>query len=242
MAAKTRKSWRDVVPIHPAAELLPRPSPDELRELGEDIKRNGLLTPVSFYRDEHGEDSLLDGISRLDAMVLAGVPFTLHKGQPNPKIPPEWMIGTPPRAPLLMAGACYHRGDPYAYVMSANLIRRHLTAEQKRELIAKLLKATPEKSNRQIAETTKASHVTVGAMRAELQSTGQIDQLTKTVGKDGKARKQPARKPSTKDPHIQAAVDRAFARSEQTRRKTEARTEPALSERVDIPASLRRSQ
>ena len=34
--------------------------------------------------------------------------------------------------------------DPYAYVMSANLHRRHLTPEQRRELVAKLLKASPE--------------------------------------------------------------------------------------------------
>ena len=46
--------------------------------------------------------------------------------------------------------------DPYGYVISVNLHRRHLTAEQKRELIAQLLKATPEKSDRQIAETVKA--------------------------------------------------------------------------------------
>ena len=41
--------------------------------------------------------------------------------------------------------------DPYTYVISANIRRRHLTAEQKRELIAKLIKATPEKSDRAIA-------------------------------------------------------------------------------------------
>jgi hypothetical protein len=32
------KSWRDVLPIHPAAELFPLMSPGELRALGEDIK------------------------------------------------------------------------------------------------------------------------------------------------------------------------------------------------------------
>jgi hypothetical protein len=36
------KSWRDVQPIHPAAELFPLMAPDELRALGEDIKKNGL--------------------------------------------------------------------------------------------------------------------------------------------------------------------------------------------------------
>ena len=40
-----------------------------------------------------------------------------------------------------------------ACVISANIHRRHLTAEQRRELIEKLLKADPGQSDRQIAET-----------------------------------------------------------------------------------------
>ena len=32
------KRWRDVLQIHPAAELFPLMTPDELRALGEDIK------------------------------------------------------------------------------------------------------------------------------------------------------------------------------------------------------------
>jgi len=34
-------SWRDHLKVHPAAELFPRMTEAELRELGEDIKRNG---------------------------------------------------------------------------------------------------------------------------------------------------------------------------------------------------------
>jgi len=34
-----RRSWRDVLSVHPAAELFPQMSADELRELGEDIKK-----------------------------------------------------------------------------------------------------------------------------------------------------------------------------------------------------------
>ena len=35
--APQAQSWRDILPIHPAAALFPRMSRDELRELGEDI-------------------------------------------------------------------------------------------------------------------------------------------------------------------------------------------------------------
>jgi hypothetical protein len=64
-----------------------------------------------------------------------------------------------------------------------------LTIEQKREEIAAVLEAAPERSNRQIAETVKVSHVTVGAVRTGMESTGQIDQLMATTGKDGRTRR-----------------------------------------------------
>jgi ParB-like nuclease domain len=82
--------------------------------------------------------------------------------------------------------------DPAAYVISANIHRRHLTAEQKRELIAKLIKAQPEKSNRQIAKTAKVDHKTVGAARAELEGRGEIPHVETTT--DTKGRKQPGKK------------------------------------------------
>src|SRR5262249_61650559 len=70
----TPRSWRSILPIHPAAELFPLMSPDELRELGEDIKKRGLQIPILIRGDE-----LLDGRNRLDAMELVGVPFQLTK-------------------------------------------------------------------------------------------------------------------------------------------------------------------
>src|SRR5262249_24301540 len=72
--------------------------------------------------------------------------------------------------------------------------RRHLTAEQKRELIAKLIKATPEKSDRQIAETVKASPTTVGTVRAEMEAKGDLSKLD--TRRDSKGRKQPAARTS----------------------------------------------
>jgi hypothetical protein len=35
--------WRNVLPIHPTTELFPRMTPDELRALGEDIKKKAAL-------------------------------------------------------------------------------------------------------------------------------------------------------------------------------------------------------
>jgi hypothetical protein len=67
-----KSSWRDHLKIHPAAELFPRMSEDELRTLAADIKRNGLQTPITVMVDRAGNNGewcyqLLDGRNRLDA-------------------------------------------------------------------------------------------------------------------------------------------------------------------------------
>ncbi|MGY3132004.1 hypothetical protein ACVWZM_002686 [Bradyrhizobium sp. USDA 4501] len=226
MNAKQPTSWRDQIKIHPAAELFPMMTPDELKMLGEDIKQHWLKTNVAVWQADSGRPwFLLDGRNRLDAAELVGlsVKFVKKDGEVTVKIGnQEYAVDD------------HSLLDPCEHVISANIHRRHLTADQKRELIAKLVKATPEKSNRQIAEVVKASHVTVGIVRAELQSTGQIDQLTKTVGKDGKSRKPPTRtKP--KDPAVTAAADRAEARSRAT-------TASAPASMPDIPEFLRRGE
>jgi ParB-like chromosome segregation protein Spo0J len=90
--------------------------------------------------------------------------------------------------------ASFVGADPAALVISANIRRRHLNSRQKRELIANLIKAMPEKSNRAIADTAMVDHKTVASLRAEKEATGEIPQFRKTVGKDGKARKQRKRR------------------------------------------------
>jgi hypothetical protein len=184
------KSWRDVLAIHPAANLFPPMSPDELKVLGEDIKRRELIVPIALSRES--PPRLVDGRNRLDAMESAGI-LGLGVGAVIELVSAGFIVQYPDRKWERLPTK-WVDGDPYEYVVSANIRRRHLTAEQKRDLIAELLKAQPEKSNRQIAETVKASHVTVGVVRAQMESTGQVDQLPKTVGKDGKARKKRAAK------------------------------------------------
>ena len=69
-----------------------------------------------------------------------------------------------------------------------NLARRQLTQDQKRELIADQIEETPGRSNRWVAKQLGVHHATVGAVKGELQSTGQIIQLDRTVGLDGRER------------------------------------------------------
>ena len=69
--APQAQSWRDTLPIHPAAALFPRMSSDELRELGRDIRKNGLRSSIALWQSDKGASALLlDGISRLDAVEV----------------------------------------------------------------------------------------------------------------------------------------------------------------------------
>jgi len=205
-------SWRDVLPIHPAAKLFPRMTPAELRELGEDIKTNGLQFPITVMTEKCGDEwiyQLLDGRNRLDAIELAGFnTIAAKRSRGRAARRKEGMdcgldtfLGLPGMNNVKIAiNYISPPDDVYAFVASANVHRRHLTVEQKRDLIAKLIKATPEKSDRQIGEMIKADHKTVGAVRAHAEATGEISPVEKRVGKDGKSRKSPSRKPPARKP------------------------------------------
>jgi hypothetical protein len=192
-------SWRDVIKIHPAADLFPLMTADELKALGEDEQKNGIQVPIVLWsKTEYGAPVfLLDGRNRLDAAELAGIKVLEVRSDKDNRI--DFCF---PRRELYGSDV-----DPFEFVLSANVLRRHLTAEQKRELIAKVLKARPQKSNRLIGEQIKVDHKTVASVRAEQEQRGEIPHLEKTVGKDGKAR--PAAKPSPEaDMKAQALADR----------------------------------
>ncbi|MGO6787610.1 ParB N-terminal domain-containing protein [Rhizobium ruizarguesonis] len=179
MDAKT-KTWRDEIKVHPAADLFPMMSESELRELGEDIKRNGLRMPIYMWAPDKNSHNyqLVDGRNRLTAMELVGIRVLGKKGFDDKQVRSAkilWYYG--------------EQLDPWEFVVSANIHRRHLTQEQKRDLVAKLLKATPEKSNRQIAATIGVDHKTVGAVREEREARGEIPHVVTIT--DTKGRQQP---------------------------------------------------
>lgn len=88
-AEQSSKSWRDHLRVHPAANLFPPMSESELRELGEDIKKNGLLEPPVFYRDPELGIYVLDGRNRLDACELIGRAVDASGGAKSRDYPPR---------------------------------------------------------------------------------------------------------------------------------------------------------
>ena len=86
--------------------------------------------------------------------------------------------------------------EKIAHARRLNLARRHLSQEQKRELIREQLKETPEKSDRQIAKVLGVSNKTVSEIRNEMVQAGQLCNLHSSIGADGKERpRQVERKP-----------------------------------------------
>lgn len=94
---------------HPAAKLMPLMGDAELRELADDIRTSGLRTPIVLLAG-----SILDGRNRHRACQLAGVE-------------PQFAYVT-----------SLEIGDPFTYVASLNLHRRHLSESQRAMVGAKL--------------------------------------------------------------------------------------------------------
>jgi hypothetical protein len=191
MQATASPSWREVLSVHPAAKLFPRVSEEELNVFAQDIRQHGLKTKITLWNDGT-IDCVLDGITRLDALQRAGIKFfatETHDG----RCLHDFKYFSRLVDPAL---------DPYAYVISANIHRRHLTAEQKRELIAKLLKAKPEASNVAIAKQVKADDKTVAKVRRDLERRSEIPNVEKRT--DSKGRAQPATKPKLVQPPLTA--------------------------------------
>ena len=176
------ETWRNRIQVHPAADLFPMMSEGELDELAADIEQHGLRLAIDFQGDE-----LLDGRNRLAA---------IHRIKDETR-----------RNNLLGFVASTKRvmqvSDPIAYVISANVRRRHLSAEQKRDIIGALLKDKPERSDNATAKIAGASHPTVAAVRRELENSGDVEKFSTRT--DSAGRQQPAAKPP-KPPSKEAQI------------------------------------
>jgi hypothetical protein len=156
----------DTLEFHHLADAFPLMEGPEFKEFVADIKAHGLREPITMF-----EGKILEGRNRYRACLRL-------------KIEPRFE---------------QFEGDgaaAAAFVMSRNIHRRHLTPKQKREAAAKLLKLRPERSDREIGRTIGVSKNTAASVRGEMESTGQIDQLNKRIGRDGRARTAVRRKRS----------------------------------------------
>ena len=151
-------------------QILPPLEADAFESLKADILERGVLVPIE--RDDRG--ALLDGHHRvraLEELRLAG-----H------------LVAQPPV--LIRAGLT--ESEKRAHVRSLNLHRRHLSAAQRRQVIAAQLADAPDASDRVIARRLAVSHTTVATVRKRMGVlTGQLGQLRARRGADGKMRRLP---------------------------------------------------
>ncbi len=192
------KRWREFHKVHPACELIPPQSQEDLLALGEDIKRNGLREPINVWTpgglgDKDLDWFLLTGRSRLDAMELVGMSVFHPDG--TWAIPPGLvrarygtLISDEPKGKKTRSPGV----DPFDFIISSDIRRRHLTAEERIELAEKLRKAQPDVSARRIAAQAGISPTTQTAIDKRLEVAGDVS--TVDTSTDTKGRQQPKRK------------------------------------------------
>jgi hypothetical protein len=106
------------IQVHPAADLFPMMTPEELQELAADIQTSGLRNPIVL---DHTGKVLIDGRNRLAACELGKVEPTFAKLAKD--------------------------DDPLAYIVSMNVMHRFLNKGQQAMALA-MVYPEPEKGGR----------------------------------------------------------------------------------------------
>jgi ParB-like chromosome segregation protein Spo0J len=140
--------------------LLPPLDPETFTGLRANIALNGIQVPV--VRDEKGY--ILDGFARAQIARELGY-----------ECPSVTLTGLTEQ-------------EKRAQVRALNLARRHLDFAARREIIADELRENPDRSNRWIAKSLGVDHKTVARVRTPMGATGEVPQLSHTLGADGKYR------------------------------------------------------
>lgn len=147
-------------------QVMPRLTHDEYVELEQSITEVGVQVPITVAPD----GTIIDGHHR-DEIARK---HDLH----CPRV-------TAQGDEAMLRGLAF----------SLNLHRRHLSREQRRDLIAESLRSDPQMSNREHARRTGASTTTVGSVREGMEDDGRLSKLDSRTSADGRTR------PATQPPH-----------------------------------------
>lgn len=140
-------------------QYMPPLSPEEYSELEASIRTHGVMVPI--LRDPSGV--VIDGHHRLRIAESLGV-----------DCPAEYLTDRP-------------EAEMRTLAFELNLNRRHLTRDQRRDLVTESIKADPQLSSREHGRRTGVHHSTAESVRQSLSAGGEISHLTPRVGGDGKS-------------------------------------------------------
>jgi hypothetical protein len=146
---------------------------EDRKNLEEDIEKNGVRDPIKVYQNLEGEFFVIGGFNRWEIannLELDQIPIDIYNGTTD---------------------------EIKELVINDNLVRRHLTTEQKRKIAGFLLSQNPGQSNRAIAEQVKVDPKTIAKVRIEKEEKGEIEPVNATVGRDGVERKKVEKKAPT---------------------------------------------
>jgi hypothetical protein len=162
MSNTSSKPQIKLLPFHPLADLFPLLQGKDFEDLVRDIEQNTQRQDIDIY-----DGKIIDGRNRARACQKLGMEPRYHERRFDSE------------------------ADIAAFIISQNINRRHLTAEQKRDMILRC--ADWSKSDRAIAAEMKSNKNTVARLRkkVEEQETVPPGTVQKRIGKDSKARKQP---------------------------------------------------
>jgi hypothetical protein len=161
-------------------QVMPSLSAEEYEALKADIAARGVQVPVEY--DDRG--NILDGHHRVQICEELGIvhwPKQVRQG--------------------------LSEFEKRHHARRLNLERRHLDRDARRTLIAQELRERPDASDRAIADGLKVDHKTVGSVREDMESGGEIPHLDERRGADGKT--YPA-SPPEHEPHEDAPAPIPF--------------------------------
>ena len=135
-------------------QVMPALPAEDYEALKADIAARGVMVAIEV--DEYG--NILDGYNRIKVCRELGIndyPVVVRSG--------------------------LSEAEKLTHARRVNLLRRHLSQEQRRQLVADELRGDPSRSDRQIAAGLGVDHKTVGAARDRLGGTGEIPQFREVL-------------------------------------------------------------